>query len=286
MRILLSNDDGILAPGLAALRAAVADMGEVCVVAPDSPQSAAGHAITLRHPLTVKRVRVGGAGAFDGISVAGRPADCVRLAIRKLLEDPPDLVLTGINAGANVGINVFYSGTVAAAAEAAMCDIPAVAFSAARPVESPAATRPVELATRSPAEGGSPAAALTGDLDFERIARLCRWVLERLLEDTLVRRDLVNVNIPVLGPGMPLGVRVVRQSTAGLEDIYHPHASADGGEAYKLGDEYSFLVPAESDTDVGCLSRGYITVTPLHVDMTNRERLDRLSECRWGDPPR
>jgi 5'-nucleotidase len=131
MRILLSNDDGILAPGLAALHAAVRDLGEATVVAPSSPQSAAGHSITLKTPLVVHRVQVGdGEASFWGSSVDGRPADCVRLAVRKLLGRWPDVVLSGINAGANVGVNVFYSGTVAAAAEAAMLGIPAVALSA------------------------------------------------------------------------------------------------------------------------------------------------------------
>ena len=118
MRILISNDDGILSPGLAALYAVVADMGEVHVVAPDSPQSAAGHSITLRHPLVIQPVKVCSPQPFTGSSVNGRPADCIRLAIRNLLPSPPDLVLSGINEGANIGINVFYSGTVAAAAEA------------------------------------------------------------------------------------------------------------------------------------------------------------------------
>ena len=152
MRILLSNDDGILAPGLAALYAAVADLGEVTVVAPASPQSGAGQAITVLQPMATRKVHVTEAGAeFWGLSVEGRPADCARLAIRKLLDEPPDVVLSGINSGANVGMHVFYSGTVAAAAEGAMSGIPAVAFSA----------------------------ALTGEeFDFPRIGRLCRWVLD------------------------------------------------------------------------------------------------------------
>ncbi|MCK4602916.1 MAG: 5'/3'-nucleotidase SurE, partial [Phycisphaerae bacterium] len=167
MRILLSNDDGILAPGLAALHEAVADVGEISIVAPDTSQSAAGHGITFRHPLTVRRMRIGGAGGLAGISVDGRPADCVRLAIRNLLPERPDLVLSGINAGANIGVNVFYSGTVAAAAEAAMFNIPAVALSA-------------EMAR--------------GQVDFERAGRLCRWVLEKLLADGLEPGDLISVN--------------------------------------------------------------------------------------------
>ena len=258
MRILLSNDDGILAPGLAALRSAVADLGEVVVVAPSDPQSAAGHAITLRGPLTVQQVALGnGPDAFPALSVTGRPADCVRLAVRKLLPAPPDLVLAGINAGANVGINVFYSGTVAAAAEAAMLGLPAVAFSAA---------------------------TAEADLDFPRLARLARFVLDRLLDWGVAPGQVINVNIPVLAAGVPRGVRVVPQSTAGVEDAYHRHDHPQGLESYRLGDSFNFA-PSAGPTDVACLDEGYITVTPLNVDMTDHPRLAPLAEKPWPPVP-
>lgn len=253
MRILLSNDDGILAPGLAALYGAVADMGEVIVAAPDSPQSAAGHAITIRNPLAVHRVEVDGPPPFAGFSVAGRPADCVRLAVRSLMDAPPDLVITGLNAGSNVGINVFYSGTVAAAAEAAMLGLPAVAFS-------------TETAD--------------GEADFPAAAELCGNVLRRLLAAGLGAGELINVNIPLLGEGRPAGVRVVPQSTAGIEDAYHRDVAHDGSESYRLTDEYSFTAEQEN-TDAVALAEGYITVTPLHVDMTDHKRLDDLAKRDW-----
>jgi 5'-nucleotidase len=260
MRILLSNDDGVLAPGLAALRRAVADLGEVIVVAPSDPQSAAGHAITLRSPLTVQQVGLGkGSEAFTALSIDGLPADCVRLAVRKLLAAPADLVLSGINAGANVGINVFYSGTVAAAAEAAMLHLPAVAFSAA--------------------VGGE-------ELDFDRVARLCRWVLDRLLDWGLARGEVVNVNVPVLGPGRPRGLRIVPQSTAEVEDFYHRQDHPQGLESYRLGDSFNFA-PAEGLADVACLEEGYVTVTTLKVDMTDHARLADLAEASqlWPSLP-
>lgn len=256
MKILLSNDDGILAPGLAALYAAVADLGQVTVVAPDSPQSAAGHAITLRHPLVVQEVHVGGAEGFVGMSVDGRPADCVRLAVRNLLPQRPDLVLAGINAGSNLGINVFYSGTVAAAAEAAMFGLPAVAFSA-------------EITG--------------GEIDFRRIAGICRCVLDQLLAAGLAGGELVSVNVPALGPAGPAGVRVSAQSTAGLEDVYVGDVDARGREIYRLGDEYGFA-PHDEDTDVKALAKGYVTVTPLKVDMTDHPRMERLAGRQWHLP--
>lgn len=259
MRILLSNDDGVDAPGLAALHDAMSDLGEVTVVAPESPQSAAGHSITLRRALEVRRVDLAGGRKVSALSVAGRPADCVRLAIRKLLDKPPDLVLSGINAGPNVGINVFYSGTVAAAAEAAMLGIPAVAFSAAGAEQA----------------------------DYGRVGMLCRWVLEQLLADGLTAGDLLNVNIPDLGRfdgAAPRGVRVVPQSTAELEDAYMLEPTAEAPEAYRLSDDYSFA-PGQENNDVACLFEGFITVTPLHVDMTNHDRMATLVRQSWPAPP-
>ena len=254
MRILLSNDDGVGAVGLAALRAAVSDLGEVTVVAPASPQSAAGHAITVHQALTVSRLEMDAQGK-PAISVDGRPADCVRLAIRSLLPQPPDLVLSGINHGANVGINVFYSGTVAAAAEGAMCGIPAVAFSASDPGQK---------------------------TDFARAAALCRWALGHLLAAGLTRGDLINVNIPRMDKAAPRGVRFVPQSTAGIEDAYHGGTDSAGGETFRLGPEYRFT--HQADTDVSALAEGYITVTPLHIDMTNYDRLASLAGMAWEMP--
>ena len=243
MRILLSNDDGIDAPGLAALYGAVADLGTVVVAAPVRCHSAAGHAITLKRPLAVDRTRLSAFENAEVLSIDGTPADCVRLAVRKLLPKPPQLVLAGLNAGANVGINVFYSGTVAAAAEAAMMNIPAVALS-------------VELAA--------------GDADFTRAAGIAREVLDRLLDAGLENGQLVNVNIPH-APTTPRGLSVVRQSVSGIEDIYNRHAPDHPVESYLLADDYRFLDRA--DDDVTALGEGFVTVTPLRVDITDHSQL-------------
>ena len=258
MRILLSNDDGIAEPGLAELHRAVSDLGELTVVAPASPQSAAGQAITVASPMVVQEVHVReGPIEFVGLSVEGRPADCVRLAIRKLMDPAPDLVLSGINSGANVGIHVYYSGTVAAAAEGALCGIPAVAFSAA---------------------------LTSGEFDFARIACLCRWVLDGLLDGGLTGGDLINVNIPALALGVPKGICAVRQSDANVIERYHGQTDAQGRQTYQLS-EYEFA-HGGGQTDVDCLQDGYVTVTPLHVDRTDRERMAALGQCCWGPPPR
>lgn len=251
MRILLTNDDGILAPGLAALYAAVCDMGEVQVVAPETSQSAAGHALTVHGSVVVQTVPL--PFGARGISVQGRPADCVKLAYRQLLAEPPDLVLSGINAGANIGINVLYSGTVAAAMEAAILGMPAVAFSLA------VGTEP----------------------DFPRAARHCRAVLEELLAADLARPGgMLNVNIPRLDDGEPKGIRVARQGSGRLIEQYMRVEEVDNCEAYRLTDTYGFEDPP-ADSDIAALEAGYITITPLQADLTDPAGLDVLRQVSW-----
>lgn len=251
MRILISNDDGITAPGLAALVAAVRDLGDITVAAPSSPQSAMAHSITLHEPLHVEPVPLAAPANCTGLAISGRPADCVRLAIRNLMDAPPDLVLSGINAGANVGVNIFYSGTVAAAAEGAMCGVPAIAFSQALP--------------------GMDAT----NIDWMTTGSYCRIVLEKLLAKTLAGRQLINVNVPVFGERPPRGIRVVEQSDADVIDTYQPEALPKGLTRYRLSSDFDFH-EAHPDSDVAALAEGYLTVTPLHVDITCHERLDGL----------
>ncbi len=265
MNILISNDDGIFAPGLVALAMAVRDLGDVTVVAPDSPQSAMAHSITLRKPLAVQYVHLPGPDGLEGVAVAGRPADCVRLAVRNLMPVRPDLVLSGINAGANVGANVFYSGTVAAAAEAAMCGIPAVAFSADMD-------------------------DINDDrADFVAIAKYCRCVLDNLLaraDSTPIGndpRELISVNIPTLSAGEPLGCRVCEQSDAEVDDQYIRDVSPEGIERYRLGELFDFNDP-HIESDVALLRERYITVTPLRINLTAHEKLDSLKHCHHDNP--
>jgi 5'-nucleotidase len=123
-----------------------------------------------------------------------------------------------------------------------------------------------------------------GEADFGRCARLCRWVLDRLLEQGLHRGDLLNVNVPCLGEGRPVGVRVVPQSTAELEDRYHRHVDESGRESFSLADEYAFA-PGQDNADVPSVAEGFITITPLHVDMTDHARLDELVGRDWPKPP-
>ncbi|HRX86730.1 MAG TPA: 5'/3'-nucleotidase SurE [Phycisphaerae bacterium] len=249
MRILLTNDDGILAPGLAALYAALTKIGEVSVVAPDSVQSAAGHGITVRHPVAARWIHVH--DSFHGWAVAGRPADCVKLAVARLLDHRPDLVVSGINDGANVAVNVLYSGTVAAAAEGAILGIPSVAVSL---------------------EWGE-------ELDFHGAAEIARGIIARFA-DRVQAGDppcpLLNINIPDLTHKRLLGIRVVPQAAARTNDRYELHENESGSVAYSLSGWFEEFGTGEFD--LGALREGNIVLTPLHFDMTDHARLERVRQ--------
>jgi len=242
MRILLTNDDGIFAPGLAALYKQLTDLGDVTVVAPTDSQSGASHSVTFFEPLGCTKVEI--PGLFTGFGVHGSPADCVKLAAMQLHDEPIDLVVAGINNGANVGINVYYSGTVAAAMEAAFLGIPSVALSLAAERE----------------------------MDFDKAAEYCLGVLKKLTP--LQQGDVINVNIPQLSRGEPKGMRVVPQATGGFHEYYIPQKNGDSETVFQLaGGAYR---PEEVSVDTTTLSEQYITVTPLLADMTDHEKTHAL----------
>lgn len=247
MHILLTNDDGIFAPGLAAMYKRLVRLGEVSVVAPAEGKSGASHSISLE-PLMCDKVDL--TGKFAGYSVSGSPADCVKLAVMELAEQPTDLVVSGINHGANVGVNVYYSGTVAAAMEAAFFSIPSVALSV----------------------------AYEEDTDFDAAAQYGLGVIEKLLP--LGAGSVININIPMLSKGEPKGVKVVGQSTSGYHEHYTTGCNERGQTVYQLGggnhrDEKSAC------TDTTALIDGFITVTALHFDMTDPEGNRRLEQIAW-----
>lgn len=248
MYILLTNDDGIRAPGLVALyRALVAAGHEVTVVAPETVQSATGHGITTATPLLTQRLRVD--DAFEGIAVDGRPADCVKLAINQLLGDRlPDLVISGMNSGTNVGINVIYSGTVAAAIEGGFLGLPAIA---------------VSLFLKSDIE-----------TDYPRSAKYAVQTIELILKKGLKGGQVATINLPALSPGQePAGTRFVRQCTRAWVDTYERRQDPKGRD-YFWNTSVFRLVQTEEDTDVAALRDRYITITPLHFDLTDHSLLD------------
>jgi len=238
MRILLTNDDGIFAPGLAALYRQLTALGDVSVVAPLDSWSGAGHSITFHEPLACNKMEVG--GLFTGFGVQGSPADCVKLASMQLHDGPIDLVVAGINYGANVGINVYYSGTVAAAMEAAFLRIPSVAISVAAEEQT----------------------------DFDKAAEYAVGVLKKLLP--LQSGDVMNINIPLLSLGPPKGLRVVPQATSGFNEYYVPHMNDLSEIVFRLAGGAHRAETAPADTTM--LAEGFITVTPLLPDMTDHQK--------------
>ena len=242
MQILLTNDDGIFAPGLAAMYKELVKMGDVTVVAPATSHSGASHSITYRRPLVCNKVDIN--GQFTGFSVQGSPADCVKLAVMQLHEGPIELLVAGINKGANAGINVYYSGTVAAAMEGAFLKIPAVAMSLANEEQ----------------------------MDFEKAAEYCVNILKKLMP--VKAGDVINVNIPYLSKGRPKGIRVVPQSSTGFDEYYIPKENEQGQTVFQLAGDLHCV--DGSPTDMTSLEEGFITITALASDMTNHRKTDEL----------
>jgi len=258
MRILLTNDDGIDAPGIAALFDAIQGLGEIRVVAPAGMQSASSHGITFYHPLMVREVQAN--PRMRGIAVEGRPADCVKLGARALWQEwygpgaRPDLVISGMNAGANVGINVIYSGTVGAAVEGAFLGIPSIAVS-------------LHLGDRS-------------RTDYARGAQIARVAIDRILEHPLDAHRVMNVNVPrTESPDAPMPpIRVAPMNVSAGIDGYERRESPDGRTYYwPSGNGMEFFHTREG-TDVEALNERFVTVTPLQYDLTDHHRLHAWRE--------
>jgi len=250
--ILLTNDDGIYAPGLAALYRELQGLGPVTVVAPESEQSAVGHAISLITPLRVKEVSFD--GSVEGFAVSGTPADCVKIAVAELLPGPPELVVSGINLGPNVGINVLYSGTVSAATEASILGVRAVAFSLN---------------------------SYDQNADFASAARLAREVLERALSWSRWTNGVcLNVNLPALPPEEVRGLKLTRQDTGPLVEHFERRVDPRKHVYYWLAEIHERR-ELDPDTDYGALAQGYISVTPIHHDLTDYRSLGDLQALPW-----
>ncbi len=252
MRILLTNDDGIYAPGLRALRTELRKLGEVVVVAPATEQSAAGHSVTLLTPLLVNEVFEDGSD-FIGWAVEGRPADCVKLALLELLPEPPDVIISGLNAGSNAGINVLYSGTVAAAIEGAFYHRTAIACS-------------LEYDKKI--------------YDFPTAARYARQVIEQILARSPQPGSLFNVNIPVLERGPIRGVKVLRQNVTPYQEKFDRRVNPRGRTYFWTSPDFNCPNPYP-DTDVAALAESYITVTPLQFDLTDRAKFETMKGWDW-----
>jgi 5'/3'-nucleotidase len=236
--LLITNDDGVHAAGLAALAECVADLGDVYVIAPEREQSACGHALTLHRPLRVVDVRE------RWFSVNGTPSDCVNLGVLGFLPERPVLVLSGINHGSNLGDDVTYSGTVSAAMEGTLLGIPSIAISLV--------------------EGGELSAA----------AAIARLVASRALVEGVPRKTLLNVNVP---SGQPRGVKIARLGHRVYSEKIVAQTDPRGRPHYWIGagpPEWEAL----EGTDMGALHEGYVAITPVHLDLTNHRALTHLAD--------
>jgi 5'-nucleotidase len=238
--ILVTNDDGVNAPGIRHLVDAIKDLGRVVVVAPDKPQSGMGHAITIGFPLRLNKVNF-----MDGVeawSCSGTPVDCVKLAVDKVLHRKPDLCLSGINHGANHSINVIYSGTMSAAIEAAIESIPSIGFSLLD---------------------------YSLEADFTGAKKYARIIVQELMSQKKIEKHLcLNVNIPYVAEQLIQGVKVCRQAYAKYEEDFKQRNDPHGRKYYWLtGDFVNF--DEGTDTDVWALQHNYVSVVPVQFDMTN-----------------
>ena len=232
-RILLTNDDGIGAAGIMALYKAVKGIGEVTIVAPDSERSAVGHAITLSDPLRVKQIN-----AYS-YQTTGTPADCVKLAVRAILKYKPDLVISGINLGPNTGYSVLYSGTVSGATEGVILGIPSIA---------------VSLGTFT-------------DPDYSVAAQYAKKIALKVLKEGLPKGILLNVNVLAVPKSKIKGIKITRQSKKAFIERFDRRIDPHGRIYYWLTGEVIDL-EGEQGSDIDAINKGYVSITPLHCDMT------------------
>ena len=243
-KILVTNDDGIHSAGIKALAEALEELGDVIVVAPAHEMSAASHSLTLMRPLRIDKIDE------RHYSVDGTPTDCITLAMSHILKDnPPSLVVSGINKGGNLGDDVTYSGTVAGALEAAIYGLPGIAMSLVQRV----------------------------DFDFGPAAELARELARRVLGDGLPQGTLLNVNVP---PGPVRGVRVTRQGTKIIKPTIIEGTDPRQRKYYWIGEE-SLTWNEEEGTDYDALRHGLVSITPLRNDMTDYRVLDEIKSRDW-----
>ena len=246
MKILISNDDGIDSNGLFSLATKFEELGEVIVIAPDKQMSATSHALTTIVPLRVKKFYKN--DKFFGYAVNGSPADCMKLAIFSLLDEKPDIVLAGINHGRNTGINVMYSGTVAAAAEGFLAGIPSFA---------------VSLSSHNPEKETDTAAQYAFD------------IVKEVINKELRENIFLNINIPAIPKEEIKGVKVVKTAASFWEDEYEKRIDPFRHEYYWFNGAYVYN-EMDIDTDDVAIDNGYVAVTPIHYNFTNINQLETI----------
>jgi 5'-nucleotidase len=252
--ILVTNDDGVLAPGLLALVLEMRKLGKVSILAPDRNWSGGGHVKTLDRALRVKEVRL--ADGTQAFASDGAPSDCVALATLGYFKEPIDLVVSGINAGANLGHDVTYSGTVTAAMEAVIAGVPGIA---------------VSLET---VEG------FIGDVDYAPAAQIAGKIIQQVIENGLAHEVLLNVNVPLLSEEKIRGIKITRQGLRVYHSRLDERIDPRGRPYYWIGGDAPTGVP-ERGTDVGALAEGFVSVSPLQLDLTAYRTLTDLNTWQW-----
>jgi len=256
--ILVTNDDGVLAPGLLALAREMRKLGKVSVLAPDRNWSGGGHVKTLDRALRVKEVRL--ADGTPAFASDGAPSDCVALATLGYFKEPIDFVVSGINAGANLGHDVTYSGTVTAAMEAVIAGIPGIA---------------VSLETMD---------NHIGDIDYGPAARAASKVVRQVIENGLAHEILLNINVPFLPDEKLRGIILTRQGLRVYHSRLDERIDPRSKPYYWIGGDAPTGVP-ERGTDVGALAEGFVSVTPLQLDLTAYRALTDLNTWHWDESP-
>jgi 5'-nucleotidase len=245
LKILISNDDGIDSPGIYALAKKLQEIGEVLVVAPKTEQSAVGHSITMKIPVRVSEYYKN--NEFFGYAVDGTPADCIKMGIKNILKEQPDIVVSGINNGSNAAINIIYSGTVSAAREAAIMDVPSIAISVANHFVT----------------------------NFEYAAEVAKDLVLEVIEKGLRPGTLLNVNIPDLPKEEIKGILSTKQGLSKWDDVYEERMDPYGRKYYWLTGE---IIDLDYDlfSDHYALKNNYIAITPIHFDLTDYDTYEKL----------
>ena len=247
--ILVTNDDGISAPGILHLSSIAKKYGDIVVIAPDKPQSGMGHAITINSTLRIQKTNFHKA-AFAEYSCTGTPVDCVKMAVNKLLPRKPDLVLSGINHGSNSSINVIYSGTMSAAIEGSLEGTSAIGFS---------------LCDYAMEAG------------FMQAESFIEKIISEVLKNKMPKGVCLNVNIPKLNANQIKGIKVVRQAKANWVERFDERKDPYGRDYYWLTGEFINFEPESFDTDEWALSNGYISVVPTQADLTAHKYLNEFN---------
>ncbi len=245
--ILVTNDDGIVAPGIKALISVMKTIGDVVVVAPDRPQSAMGHAITINSTLHIDKM-LDYEGVQEAYSCSGTPVDCVKLGVHEILKRKPDLCVSGINHGSNSSINVIYSGTMSAAVEAGIEGIPAIGFSLLD---------------------------YNWNADFESIKSFVKTITLQVLQNGLPKGVVLNVNFPKLTQAEIKGVKICRQANASWIEEFDKRTNPQGKEYYWLTGRFVNEDPGD-DTDEWALENGYVSVVPVQFDLTAHQAIANL----------